>query len=92
MLPCKSIRAPMIKKHLLKKFIHFSGQLHHRQRFSSRPSAIRKNVPDHHSINSDPLSIGKFCSIACGTKFLFSSVSHTLNFLFCYPFPLLYEE
>ena len=43
-------------------------------------------------INHDKLIIGKFCSIACGAKFIFNSANHTLTSLSTYPFPLFYEE
>ena len=42
-------------------------------------------------INGDRLVIGKFCSIACGAKFLFTSANHTLKSLSTYPFPIFYE-
>jgi virginiamycin A acetyltransferase len=38
------------------------------------------------------LIIGKFCSIACGAKFLFTSANHTLKSLSTYPFPIFFEE
>ena len=38
------------------------------------------------------IAIGKFCSIACGTRFLFNCANHTLNSLSTYTFPLFYEE
>lgn len=50
------------------------------------------NVLYHYSINHDKLQIGKFCSIACGAKFLFNSANHTLSSLSTYPFPLFFEE
>ena len=50
------------------------------------------NVIYHYPINHDKLQIGKFCSIACGAKFLFNSANHTLSSLFTYPFPLFFEE
>lgn len=50
------------------------------------------NVLYHYSINHDKLQIGKFCSIACGVKFLFNSANHTLSSLSTYPFPLFFEE
>lgn len=46
----------------------------------------------HYPINHDRLIIGKFCSIACGAKFLFNSANHTLASLSTYPFPLFFEE
>ena len=36
--------------------------------------------------------IGKFCSIACGAKFLFTSANHTQTSLSTYPFPIFFEE
>ena len=44
------------------------------------------------SIHKEKLVIGKFCSIACGTRFLFNCANHTLNSLSTYTFPLFYEE
>ena len=52
----------------------------------------RNNVLYHYPINRDRLIIGKFCSIACGAKFLFNSAHHTLSSLSTYPFPLFFEE
>lgn len=52
----------------------------------------RNNVLYHYPINGDKLVIGKFCSIACGAKFLFTSANHTLRSLSTYPFPLFFEE
>ena len=51
----------------------------------------RNNVLYHYPINGDRLVIGKFCSIACGAKFLFTSANHTLRSLSTYPFPIFYE-
>ena len=50
------------------------------------------NVLYHYPINHDKLKIGKFCSIACGAKFLFNSANHTLKSLSTYPFPIFFEE
>ncbi len=52
----------------------------------------QNNVLYHYPINHERLIIGKFCSIACGVKFLFNSANHTLKFLSSYTFPLFYEE
>ena len=52
----------------------------------------KNNVLYHYPINNDHLIIGRFCSIACGVKFLFNSANHTLNSLSTYPFPLFFEE
>lgn len=43
-------------------------------------------------VNNDRLIIGKFCSIACGAKFLFNGANHTLKSLSTYPFPVFAEE
>lgn len=50
------------------------------------------NVLYHYPINRDKLVIGKFCSIACGAKFIFNSANHTLSSLSTYPFPIFFEE
>ncbi len=52
----------------------------------------KKNVLYHYPINHDRLIIGKFCSIACGAKFLFNCANHTLKSLSTYTFPLFFEE
>ena len=53
----------------------------------------KNNVLYHYPyVNHDRLIIGKFCSIACGAKFLFNSANHTLNSLSTYPFPIFPEE
>ena len=51
----------------------------------------RNNVLYHYPVNGDRLRIGKFCSIACGAKFLFNSANHALGSLSTYPFPIFYE-
>ena len=51
----------------------------------------KNNVLYHYPIHKEKLVIGKFCSIACGTRFLFNCANHTLNSLSTYTFPL-YEE
>lgn len=50
------------------------------------------NVLYHYPVNHDKLVIGKFCSIACGAKFIFNSANHTLSSLSTYPFPIFFEE
>lgn len=39
----------------------------------------KNNVLYHYPINNDRLIIGKFCSIACGAKFIFNCANHTLK-------------
>ena len=50
------------------------------------------NVLYHYPIHREKLIIGRFCSIACGTKFLFNCANHSLKSLSTYTFPLFYEE
>lgn len=52
----------------------------------------KQNVLYHYPVNRDKLVIGKFCSIACGAKFLMNSGNHSMRSLAAYPFPLFYEE
>lgn len=61
--------------------------------FVSDPVLFEKNnVLYHFPINHDKLVIGKFCSNACGARFLFNSANHTMDSLSTYPFPLFFEE
>lgn len=52
----------------------------------------KNNVLYHYPINGDTLRIGKFCSIACGAKFLFASANHTQASVSTYPFPIFFKE
>ena len=53
----------------------------------------RNNVLYHYpECNHDKLKIGKFCSIACGAKFLFNAANHGMGSLSTYPFPIFFEE
>lgn len=52
----------------------------------------RNNVLYHYPVNHERLRIGKFCSIACGAKFLFNCANHSLRSLSTYTFPLFYDE
>lgn len=52
----------------------------------------KNNVLYHYPINGDRLVIGKFCSIACGAKFIFNCANHALRSLSTYTFPLFFEE
>ena len=61
--------------------------------FVNDPRQFEKNnVLYHYPVNGDRLVIGKFCSIACGARFLFTSAHHTLASLSTYPFPIFFEE
>ncbi len=61
--------------------------------FVANPLLFEKsNVLYHYPILREKLIIGKFCSIACGTKFLFNCANHSLKSLSTYTFPLFYEE
>lgn len=61
--------------------------------FVNDPCGFEKNnVLYHYPVNKDRLLIGKFCSIACGAKFIFNSANHRLSSLSTYPFPIFFEE
>lgn len=61
--------------------------------FVNDPTQFEKNnVLYHYPVNHDQLVIGKFCSIACGAKFLFNSANHAMSSLATYPFPIFFEE
>lgn len=47
--------------------------------FVNNPTLFEKNnVLYHYPINHDKLYIGKFCSLACGVRFLFNSANHSM--------------
>lgn len=52
----------------------------------------KNNVLYHYPINRDKLIVGKFCSIACGAKFIFTSANHAMRSLSTYTFPIFFEE
>lgn len=61
--------------------------------FVREPKAFEKNnVLYQYPINHDKLIIGRFCSIACGARFIFNSANHSLSSLSTYPFPIFFEE
>lgn len=61
--------------------------------FVNDPRDFQKNnVLYHYPVNHDKLLMGKFCSIACGAKFILTSANHSLKSLSTYPFPIFFEE
>jgi virginiamycin A acetyltransferase len=61
--------------------------------FYNDPRDFQKNcVLYHYPVNRDRLIIGKYCSIACGARFIFTSANHTQRSLSTYPFPIFFEE
>lgn len=61
--------------------------------FANDPRDFEKNcVLYHYPVNGDKLIIGKYCSIACGARFIFTSANHTLQSLSTYPFPIFFDE
>lgn len=61
--------------------------------FVNDPTLFEKNnVLYHYPINHDKLMIGKFCSLACGVRFLFNSANHNMDSLSTYTFPIFFEE
>ena len=55
--------------------------------FVHDPAEFEKNnVLYHYPIHQERLVIGKFCSIACGAKFLFNCANHDLDSLSTYTF------
>ena len=52
----------------------------------------QNNVLYHYPVNGDRLAIGRFCSIACGARFLMNSANHAMGSLSTYVFPIFYEE
>ena len=62
--------------------------------FANDPRDFQRNNVLYHypECNHDRLTIGKFCSIACGAKFLFTSGNHSMQSLSTYTFPIFFDE
>lgn len=53
----------------------------------------KNNVLYHYPLcNKERLVIGKYCSIACGAKFMFTGGNHTMKSISTYPFPIFPDE
>ena len=52
----------------------------------------KNNVLYQYPVNGDRLIIGKFCAIACGAKFMFTSGNHSMKSLSNYTFPIFFDE
>ena len=52
----------------------------------------KNNVLYHYPVNGDRLVIGRFCSIACGAKFMFTRGNHSMQSLANYTFPIFFDE
>lgn len=48
-----------------------------------------ENVLYHYPVNKDKLIIGKYCSIACGARFIMNGGNHALGSFTTYPFPIM---
>jgi len=68
------------------EYSFYNDSLHDPREFQDR------NVLYHYPVNRDRLVIGRFCSIACGARFLMNSANHTLRSLSTYPFPIFRAE
>lgn len=61
--------------------------------FAHDPRDFEKNnVLYHYPVNGDKLVIGRFCSVVCGAKFLFTSGNHSMRSLSNYTFPIFFDE
>jgi virginiamycin A acetyltransferase len=87
----KDIETIYLKNVISKRNIHV-GDFTIYNDFCHDPRAFEKNnVLYHYPINEDRLIIGKFCSIACGAKFIMNCANHTLSTLSNYNFPIFGE-
>lgn len=91
--PRKDDKTTIYLKNVIRKQDIIVGDYTIYNDFERNPEDFEKNnVLYHYPINNEKLIIGKFCSIACGVKFLFNSANHTLKSLSTYPFALLFDE
>lgn len=54
----------------------------------SDPRSFEQNVLYHFDFVGDKLIIGKYCSIACGVKFIMNGGNHRTDWFTNYPFPI----
>ena len=52
------------------------------------PASFENNVLYHFDFIGDKLIIGKYCSIACGVKFIMNGGNHRTDWFTNYPFPI----
>lgn len=52
----------------------------------------KNNLLYHYPLNRDRLVIGRYCSIACGAKFLFTSGNHAARSLSTFPFGIFTDD
>ncbi len=81
-----------LKKVVKKPNVNIGDFTFYNDFYNSPVEFEKNNILYHYPINGDKLIIGKFCSIACGAKFIFNSANHTLSSCTTFPFPIFYEE
>ena len=53
------------------------------------PEHFEEHVTHHYEFLGDRLIIGKFCAIACGTKFIMGPANHRISSVTTYPFNIM---
>ncbi len=92
--PCSQRRSTVYLKNVVDDPYIMVGDYTMYDDFVNDPKDFQRNNVLYHypETNHDRLVIGKFCSIACGAKFLFNAANHALKPLSTYPFPIFFEE
>lgn len=60
--------------------------------FNDPRDFVKNNILYHYPGAGDSIKIGKYCSIACGTKILCNIAHHSKRSLAYYPFPLIADH
>lgn len=89
--PRKNDKSICYLKNIIKNPNIMIGEFTFYHDFHNPETFEAQNVLYQYPINNDKLIIGKFCSIACGAKFIFNAANHTLKSFSTYPFPLFAE-
>ena len=91
--PRKNDKATIYLKNAVERDSILVGDFTIYNDFCNDPRDFEKNnVLYHYPVNGDKLIIGRYCSIACGAKFIMTSGNHALHSLSTYAFPIFYDE
>lgn len=84
----KSVPVIFLKDYIDDPEIEVGEYTYYHDMFSDPRDFIKNNILYHFPGAGDHIKIGKFCSIACGAKFLCPIAHHDKNSLAYYPFPI----
>lgn len=90
--PRKNDKNTCLLKNIIKKQNITAGKHSYYHDFDNPLDFENRNVLYHYPVNNDKLTIGNFCSIASGAKFLFNGGNHKAASFVNYPFPIFPDQ